>query len=357
MKNEKKEKIIAIIILIYMAITSVIGNIFIVSKIIKSINKNMLNCVYAETATEQGQEIRIINPYIQYMSNNWWTQSITLQYSSNSTQQENNPLFTMINEYNNEIYKSLIKQIRLTTNAGNTNDEIFFEVTIQKGTTINNVTNWNTFTYIEIAYTQENENGNITVTTGGYWNTVKQIWGISEMSQITELIWITQETYITKLQEIPEQQQHYFTQFIQRNTTRITTPQISINFNTISWQPIQNATYYNIYRNGTLIAQTQTTQWVTIENGNYQVQAGTNIDGYSNSELSNTITQNTYNDIIGNGANFYTLFGAIIDSEIYLIKALTNYTIWGINFFNLFKLFITFSLIVIIIKFALKQKG
>lgn len=143
----------------------------------------------------------------------------------------------------------------------------------------------------------------------------------------------------------------------QQQIIMLDTPTISINFNTISWQPIQYATYYSIYLNGVLIAQTQTTQWITIENGNYQVQAGTNIDGYSNSELSNTINQDAYNDIIGNGANFYTLFGAIIDSEIYLIKALTNYTIWGINFFNLFKLFITTCLIFIIIKFALKQKG
>lgn len=136
------------------------------------------------------------------------------------------------------------------------------------------------------------------------------------------------------------------------------TPTITINYNTITWHYIINADYYIIYRNNIEIGRTTTNEWVTIENGNYQVQACTNnTEEYNNSELSNTITQSAYNDIIGNGQNFFTLFTAMIDSQIYFITSMLNYEIWGINFYDLFRLLITMAIIIIIIKFITKGMG
>lgn len=141
-------------------------------------------------------------------------------------------------------------------------------------------------------------------------------------------------------------------QFITRMLPRLQTPTITLNQNTIHWQQIENADYYNIFMNGNLIGQTEFNQWVTIENGVYTIQACTNdTENYSNSEISNSITQSNYNDMIGNGVNWFTFFSAYVDSQVALMKAYLNYTIWDINFFQLFTFIITIILAVYIIKF------
>lgn len=136
--------------------------------------------------------------------------------------------------------------------------------------------------------------------------------------------------------------------------TRLETPIITINLNTIKWNNITGAEYYEIYKDNEIIGISYSTQWVTIENGYYKVKAiaSNNDINNINSNFSNAILQENYNDMIGNGVNWFTFFSAFVDSQIYLIKSITNYTIWDINFFQLFSFIITIILAVIIIKFV-----
>ena len=134
---------------------------------------------------------------------------------------------------------------------------------------------------------------------------------------------------------------------------KLETPIIELSFQTIRWATIENAQYYIVYKNGNIVGQTEYNQWATIENGNYQIQACTNNENHRNSNLSNTINQNNYNDMIGNGTNWYTFMSAWIDTTIYLLKSMLNYEIWGINFFALLQLIITIVLTWIIIKFII----
>lgn len=329
---------------------------------------NKINIIKAEinnisTPTTANQTFKIINPYIQYETYNFYNESDILIFAgynqntiSNSTRQYLMTQTEIIRDpTNNKQREIAIAGIRIDYDATN----LKMRTTIKYLSLDINSTGTSTQA-IYITYDQNTENGQITPRENSSVNFT--MLGVYNTTELMQKEWTTSENWTTLWTNYEntwgQARIHFVEQFLQRTGVEtLQAPTLTMNYNTLQWNIIENATYYNIYKNGNLYAQTTINEFTTIENGTYQVEAGTNLEGYQNSILSNEVVQERYNDLIGNGFNFFTMFTAIIDAQIYLIESFLNYEVWGINFYDIFQLLITIALIIIIIKFAIKQKG
>lgn len=136
----------------------------------------------------------------------------------------------------------------------------------------------------------------------------------------------------------------------------LNSPVLTLDFATLDWQPVANATSYKIYKDNEYYITVTDSQFVTIANGSYYVVAVDSTGSYGDSSQSNTINVTAYNDDVGNGTNFFSLFSAIIDAQLHLFRSMLDWNILGINLLTLFKIILTIFLIVLVIKFILGKK-
>lgn len=125
----------------------------------------------------------------------------------------------------------------------------------------------------------------------------------------------------------------------QQLITQLTTPTITKTaYNQISWSTIQNAEYYEIYKNDELYDTTQDTFYNVDSLGNYQVIAVGDGENYENSELSNTIsiissqlttpTISINNDFISwSNIQYATSYDIYLDNELIDTIYTNSYTI------------------------------
>lgn len=132
----------------------------------------------------------------------------------------------------------------------------------------------------------------------------------------------------------------------------LSSPVLSYDYGRLEWSSVTGATNYELrsYIDGNYYYETTTllTRIIT-GNGEYSVRALDSSGEYFSSSWSNTIIVDSFPNNEGE-YTFLGLFTAIADSQIYLIRSMLNYEIWGINFYYAFGVLLFVGLILLVLR-------